>query len=30
MIKDRMIEYGLEIHPDKTKIVYCRQEERRE
>ena len=24
-----MIEYGLEIHPDKTKLVYCRQEERR-
>jgi RNA-directed DNA polymerase len=29
-IKERMVEYGLEIHPDKTKIVYCRQEERRE
>lgn len=28
-IKKRMIEYGLEIHPDKTKLVYCRQEERR-
>jgi hypothetical protein len=24
-----MIEYGLEIHPDKTKIVYCMQEKRR-
>jgi RNA-directed DNA polymerase len=29
-IKERMAEYGLEIHPDKTKIVYCRQEWRRD
>jgi len=29
-IKNRMLEYGLEIHPDKTELVYCRQEERRE
>ena len=28
-IKERMLEYGLEIHPDKTKIVYCKQERRR-
>ena len=28
-IKERMIEYGVEIHPDKTKIVYCMQEKRR-
>jgi len=24
-----MLEYELEIHPDKTKIVYCKQESRR-
>jgi RNA-directed DNA polymerase len=29
-IKNRMVEYGLEIHPDKTKLVYCKQEGRRE
>lgn len=29
-IKARMLEYGLEIHPDKTKLVYCRQTGRKE
>ncbi len=29
-IKSRMKEYGLEIHPEKTKIVYCKRERRRE
>ena len=28
-IKERMLEYGLEIHPDKTKVVYCKQENRK-
>ncbi|MBC3886802.1 hypothetical protein GH810_00530 [Acetobacterium paludosum] len=23
-LKKRMVECGLKIHPDKTKIVYCR------
>lgn len=27
-VKARMLEYGLEIHPDKTKIVYCKQGEK--
>lgn len=29
-IKERMREYGLEIHPNKTKVVYCKQEGREE
>jgi len=29
-IKERMRDYGLEIHPDKTKIVYCNKEQRRQ
>lgn len=29
-LKSRMIEYGLELHPDKTKIVYCRNYFRKE
>jgi len=26
-LKERMIECGLEIHPDKTKIIYCRSDQ---
>jgi RNA-directed DNA polymerase len=29
-VKGRMAEYELELHPEKTKIVYCRQEGRAE
>lgn len=29
-VKCRMQEYELELHPDKTKIVYCRQDGRNE
>jgi len=29
-VRERMQEYGLELHPEKTKIVYCRQEGRNE
>ena len=29
-IEDRMVEVGLRLHPDKTKIVYCRDARRRE
>jgi group II intron reverse transcriptase/maturase len=28
-IADRMVEVGLQLHPDKTKIVYCKDENRR-
>jgi len=28
-IADRMVEVGLQLHPDKTKIVYCRDGRRR-
>lgn len=27
-VKTRLREYGLELHPDKTKIVYCRDDDR--
>jgi RNA-directed DNA polymerase len=30
MIRNRFIECGLKVHPDKTKIVYCRREGRLE
>jgi group II intron reverse transcriptase/maturase len=29
-IRDRMVAVGLELHPDKTKIVYCQDNKRRE
>lgn len=29
-LQDRMAEVGLQLHPDKTKIVYCRDSSRRE
>jgi len=29
-LADRLQECGLEMHPDKTKIVYCKDEDRRE
>jgi RNA-directed DNA polymerase len=29
-LKDRMKECGLEIHPDKSKIVYCKDQNRKE
>lgn len=29
-LHERMAEVGLELHPDKTKIVYCRDSSRRE
>jgi RNA-directed DNA polymerase len=28
-IDDRMVEVGLRLHPDKTKIVYCQDGQRR-
>jgi Reverse transcriptase (RNA-dependent DNA polymerase) len=28
-IEDRMVEVGLRLHPDKTKIVYCQDANRR-
>jgi RNA-directed DNA polymerase len=28
-IEDRMVEVGLRLHPDKTKIVYCKDGNRR-
>jgi len=28
-LKDRFSQVGLEIHPDKTKIVYCKDDDRR-
>ena len=28
-ITDRMVEVGLRLHPDKTKIVYCKDGKRR-
>jgi RNA-directed DNA polymerase len=28
-IEDRMVEVGLKLHPDKTKIVYCKDGNRR-
>ena len=28
-LKNRMAECGLELHPDKTKIVYCKDDDRR-
>nr|WP_269430452.1 group II intron maturase-specific domain-containing protein [Mycobacterium haemophilum] len=28
-IEDRMVEVGLQLHPDKTKIVYCQDANRR-
>lgn len=28
-IEDRMVEVGLRLHPDKTKIVYCQDDNRR-
>jgi RNA-directed DNA polymerase len=28
-IEDRMVEVGLKLHPDKTKIVYCQDSNRR-
>ena len=28
-IAARMVEVGLELHPDKTKIVYCKDDNRR-
>ncbi len=27
-IEDRMVEVGLRLHPDKTKIVYCKDNNR--
>jgi RNA-directed DNA polymerase len=30
MLKDRFAECGLEMHPDKTHIVYCKDDKRRE
>ena len=29
MIEDRMVEVGLRLHPDKTRIVYCQDANRR-
>ncbi|MBX3257700.1 MAG: hypothetical protein KF862_26465 [Chitinophagaceae bacterium] len=29
-LKERMQEYELELHPEKTKIVYCRNYQRKE
>jgi group II intron reverse transcriptase/maturase len=29
-IGDRMVEIGLELHPDKTRIVYCKDSRRRQ
>lgn len=29
-LADRLAECGLEMHPDKTKIVYCKDDDRRE
>ena len=29
-LEERMIEVGLELHPAKTKIVYCKDDDRRE
>ncbi|BBX73422.1 hypothetical protein MSHI_13280 [Mycobacterium shinjukuense] len=28
-LQDRMVEVGLRLHPDKTRIVYCRDGKRR-
>ena len=28
-IADRLAEVGLELHPDKTRIVYCKDDDRR-
>jgi RNA-directed DNA polymerase len=28
-IAQRMVEVGLQLHPDKTRIVYCRDSNRR-
>jgi hypothetical protein len=28
-IADRMVEVGLRLHPDKTRIVYCKDANRR-
>ncbi|WP_254898190.1 group II intron reverse transcriptase/maturase [Kitasatospora sp. NA04385] len=28
-LEDRMVEVGLQLHPDKTRIVYCKDEQRR-
>lgn len=28
-LSERMVEVGLRLHPDKTKIVYCRDDQRR-
>ncbi|MFJ8271663.1 reverse transcriptase domain-containing protein [Streptomyces sp. NPDC094154] len=28
-LRSRMAEVGLELHPDKTRIVYCRDDNRR-
>ena len=29
-VRQRMMECGLELHPEKTQIVYCRDDDRRE
>jgi RNA-directed DNA polymerase len=29
-LEERLQECGLEMHPDKTKIVYCKDDDRRE
>ena len=29
-IRERLLEFGLELHPDKTKLVYCKRHNRQE
>lgn len=29
-LKDRFAEYGLELHPENTRIVYCKDDDRKE
>lgn len=29
VIEDRMVQVGLRLHPDKTRIVYCKDDNRR-
>jgi RNA-directed DNA polymerase len=29
-LRDRMVEVGLQLHPDKTRIVYCKDDKRRD
>ena len=29
-VRSRMFDCGLELHPDKTKIVYCKDEKRKD